>query len=159
MREVKTRKRRSKLLIIPLSILLVFVFIAGFVFIWDAPARAELQNMVIADLDFSNLNDGTYTGEYRGTKNSVRDVAVEITVKSGNLTKIKVTEGAFAGGKENDEIKKGVTIADLFGKVIESQSLQVDAVSGATVTTNAHLKAIENALLKAQAKKQLTPAR
>ncbi len=153
MKEVTTRKRRSKLLIIPLSIVLVIVFIAGFVFIWDAPARAELQNMVIADLNFKNLNDGVYTGEYRGTKNSARDVAVEITVKSGTLTKITVTEGAFAGDKESNEIKKGVSIADFLGKVIESQSLQVDAVSGATLTTNAHLKAIENALLKAQAKK------
>ncbi|WP_368487958.1 FMN-binding protein [Clostridium sp. BJN0013] len=35
---------------------------------------------------------------------------------------------------------------DLFQKVIELQSLQVDIISGATLTSKAHLKALENAL-------------
>ncbi|NLJ39781.1 MAG: FMN-binding protein [Candidatus Atribacteria bacterium] len=36
----------------------------------------------------------------------------------------------------------------LFDQIIQKQSLQVDTVSNATVTCNAYLKAIENALLK-----------
>jgi len=119
---------------------------------WDAPARAELKNVVITDVNFEDLIDGVYTGEYRGTKNSLRDVTVEVTVASGTVTKIAVTEGAYAGGKARDEIAEGKSIVDLFGKVISSQSLHADAISGATLTTNAHLKATESALLKAQAK-------
>jgi uncharacterized protein with FMN-binding domain len=34
--------------------------------------------------------------------------------------------------------------------VIDAQSLQVDTISGATLTSKAYLKAVENALLKAQ---------
>lgn len=150
MSKVKKRKMRFWVLITLLSIILVIAFAGIFAVIWDAPARAELKNMVINEVNFGSLDDGVYTGEYRGTKNSLRDVAVEVTVESGVVTKIIVLDGAFAGDKGNTEIKKGITIEDLFGKVIDSQSLHVDAISGATLTTNAHLKAVENALLKAQ---------
>jgi uncharacterized protein with FMN-binding domain len=40
----------------------------------------------------------------------------------------------------------------LFRHVIESQSLQVDVISGATLTSKAHLKALENALEQAETK-------
>lgn len=47
---------------------------------------------------------------------------------------------------------KGISIGDLFRHVIESQSLQVDVISGATLTSKAHLKALENALEQAKRK-------
>jgi uncharacterized protein with FMN-binding domain len=150
MKEVKKRKRRLKMTVFLLSIVLVIVFIGIGAVIWDAPAREELKNTVIAEVNFRNLKDGVYTGEYRGTKNNLRDVAVEVTVEAGVVTKITVTEGAYAGDKGNDEIAKGFSIADLSEKVIESKSLHVDAISGATLTVNAYLEAVENALLKAQ---------
>jgi uncharacterized protein with FMN-binding domain len=43
-----------------------------------------------------------------------------------------------------------MTIEDLFKRVIDSDSLQVDAISGATLTSKAHLKALENALKQSQ---------
>lgn len=150
MREGKKRKIRFKLLLILLSIISVIVLAGAGAIIWDAPARAELKNVVISKVNFESLNDGVYTGEYRGTKNSFRDVSVEVTVKSGAVTKITVIDGANIGGKENAEIAEERSIADLFDKVVDSQSLQIDAISGATLTANAHLKAVENALLKAQ---------
>lgn len=150
MKEARKRKRGLKVLIIVSIIVFVLVLPGIIVFIVDAPARAELQNVVIADVNFGSLKDGVYTGEYRGTKNSFRDVAVEVTIESGDITKIIVTEGAYAGAKMSDEIKKGFSINNLFENVIDSKSLQADTVSGATVTVNAHIKAVENALLKAQ---------
>lgn len=152
MKEAKKRKRGSKVLIIVMSIVFVLLLLGIIVAIVDAPARAELKNVTIADVNFGSLKDGIYTGEYCGTKNSFRDVAVEVTIESGAITKITVTEGAYAGVKMSDEIKVELSINDLFEKVIESKSLQVDTVSGATVTVNAHIKAVENALLKAQGK-------
>lgn len=150
MKEVKKRKRRFTVLIVLLSIVFVIAFVGIAAVIWDAPARAELNNMVIDEVNFGNLKDGVYTGEYHGTKNNLRDVTVEVTVESGVVTKIIVTEGAYAGEKGSDEISKGISINDLFEKVMDSRTLQVDAISGATLTTNAHLKAIEGALKKAQ---------
>lgn len=150
MKEVKKRKRRFKVLIILLLIVFVIALAGISAVMWDAPARAELKNMVIAEVNFGNLNDGVYPGEYRGTNNSLRDAVVEVTVESGVVTKITVTKGAYSGGKGSAESTKENSIDDLFGMVIESQSLHVDAISGATLTTNAHLKAVESALLKAQ---------
>jgi uncharacterized protein with FMN-binding domain len=38
----------------------------------------------------------------------------------------------------------------LYDRVIEAQSLQVDTISGATLTSKAYLQCVENALLQAQ---------
>lgn len=67
---MKAVKRRNKVLIILLSIVLVIALAGIGAIMWDAPARAELKNMIIAEVNFRSLNDGVYTGEYRGTKNS-----------------------------------------------------------------------------------------
>jgi uncharacterized protein with FMN-binding domain len=39
---------------------------------------------------------------------------------------------------------------ELFSRVIRAQSLQVDLMSGAAITSKAYLKSVERALLKAQ---------
>ncbi len=130
---------------IVLSIIGVITIGLGGAVIFSAPGREELKNMVIGDVDFKKLNDGVYTGKYIGTKDSFRNAAVEVMVDSGAVTEIKITEGALAN-KQTTEIAKGLTINNLFDEVIKEQSLQVDVISGATLTCNAHLKAIENAL-------------
>lgn len=43
-----------------------------------------------------------------------------------------------------------MTIDNLFQRGLETESLQVDAISGAALTSKAHLKALENALKQAQ---------
>jgi uncharacterized protein with FMN-binding domain len=150
MQIVKKRKGKTKVWIVVLSIVVVLgVVLAGGI-ILTASARKELQNAVIAEVDFKKLKDGVYTGEYRSTKESYRNAAVEVTVSSGTVTEIRVTEGALAGDKQETEIKKGITINSLFDEVIKSQSLQVDVISGATLTSKAHLKALENALKQAE---------
>lgn len=150
MQSVKERKGKRKVWIVIGSIVGVIALIVAGTVVFTAPGRNELQNMVIADVDFKKLQDGVYTGAYRGTKDSFRNAAVEVTVASGAVTKIRVTEGSLAGDKQRTEIRKGRTINDLFDEVIKSQSLQqVDVISGATLTSKAHLKAVENALEQA----------
>ena len=58
--------------------------------------------------------------------------------------------GALANEKQSTDIRGGETIGDLFARVMEQKTLQVDAISGATITNKTHLKALENALIKAQ---------
>jgi uncharacterized protein with FMN-binding domain len=130
----------------------VIVLGVAAVVVLTTPGRNELKNMVIADVDFNKFQDGVYTGAYRGTKDSFRNTAVEVNVESGIVTKIRVTEGELAGDKQTAEIRRGFTINDLFDKVIKCQSLQVDVISGATLTSKAHLKAVENALEQAEVK-------
>lgn len=138
--------------IVLLSIAGIIVLGLAGAIVFTAPGRNELQNMVIADIDFSRLRDGVYTGAYRGSRDSFRNAAVEVTVAGGEVKEIKVTGGALAGAKQTSEIKPGRSINSLFDEVVEAQSLQVDAISGATLTSNAHLKAVENALTQAESK-------
>lgn len=152
MKARKNRKGIVKVLIALLTIFIVIALIGIGAVIWDAPARAEIKKIIINEVDFTNLKDGVYTGEFHGTKNRIRDTTIEVTVESGAVTKISVTEGRYAGDKASEEIAEGYTLNDLFKKVIDSRTLEVDAVSGATLTTNVYLKSIENALQKAQAK-------
>jgi len=152
MQTVKKRKGKIRVWIVILSIVGVIALGMAGAVVLTAPGRNELQNMVIADVDFKKLRDGIYTGAYHGTKDNFRDAAVEVTVASGAVTKIRVTGGVLAGDKQTTEIRKGLTISNLFDEVIKSQSLQVDVISGATLTSKAHLKAVENALKQAEIK-------
>ena len=119
-------------------------------FLADAPQRQELQTLIIGNVDFTNLQDGIYIGEYKGTKGSLRDVSIEVTISGSKISNIKILKGALNSHGNPSELTGGITIEDLFQHVIESENLQVDAISGATLTSKAHLKALENALRKAQ---------
>jgi len=152
MRNVKKRKGIRKVWIVILSIIGVIALGAMGAIAWTTPGRKELQNIIISDVDFRRLRDGVYKGAYRGTKDSFRNTEVEVTVASGTVTRIKVVGGALANEKQMTEIRKGLSINNLFGEVIKSQSLKVDVISGATLTCKAHLKAVENALKKAENK-------
>ena len=61
-----------------------------------------------------------------------------VTVLARKVTAIKLLE--------HSENQPAASADELFGRVIKSQSLQVGSTSGATLTSKAYLKAIENAL-------------
>lgn len=94
----------------------------------------QVQQIEIEDIHFNNILDGTYVGKYSITPVSVQ---TEVTVHHHQITKIKILK------HDNDLGKSAENIVD---DVIEKQSLKVDAVSGATVSSQRILKSIENAL-------------
>jgi uncharacterized protein with FMN-binding domain len=61
-----------------------------------------------------------------------------VTVASGKVTGIEILRDVW--------FRKPELTEQVVSDVIKSQSLEVDIVSGATVTTRAYLKAVENAL-------------
>jgi uncharacterized protein with FMN-binding domain len=105
----------------------------------------EAKNIPITAIDFSKLNDGTYIGEYEGGMYKWRATKVNVRIDSGTVKNIKLIGSSDPGAKNTDQWL-------LFDRVIKAQSLQVDAVSGATLTSKAYLKAVENALVKAEKK-------
>lgn len=119
-------------------------------FLADAPERQELQALTIGNVDFTRLRDGIYAGEYAGTKGSSRNATVQVTVSDAKITKIIVLKGALDSNGKPVKLTGEMTINDLFQKVLETESLQVDTISGATLTSKAHLKALEFALKQAQ---------
>jgi len=102
----------------------------------------ESQNVVIENIDFKNLKDGTYIGVFNEGLNSLRKNEVKVTILDGAVTDIELLSSAENRPTEfNDEI---------YGRVLKKQSLQVDVISGATITSKAYLKAIENALIQSK---------
>lgn len=132
-----------------LIILGVLVAAMGTMILATEPGRRELKEMTFPSTAFSGLKQGTYTGEYKGAKDSFRNEKVQVTVSDGKVSDIKVLEGSVLKDGKPVELRGGLTIDDLSGRVIQNQSLHVDVISGATLNSNAHLKAVEKALAQA----------
>jgi uncharacterized protein with FMN-binding domain len=66
----------------------------------------------------------------------------DLTVKNGQVAGIQLAGSKDPGGSFDYKM--------LYDRVIAAQSLQVDTISGATLTSKAYLQCIENALLQAQ---------
>ena len=115
--------------------------------------------------DLTKIADGTYTGTAVADSNDPAaggnewevdsyEVKVTVQVASGKITSVKVSDetyGALTGESgdyldkaENGNARKHVTgMAD---KIVEANGTSVDAVSTATVSSNAIKAAVDNAL-------------
>jgi len=91
-------------------------------------------------LESGSWTDGTYTETAEG-KNGNFDVTVEIV--DGKLDSIMI------GDNTETPDRGGVAIEQLPGEIVKSQSIEVDAVSGATVTSNAIKDAVARCLERA----------
>ena len=104
----------------------------------------EAASLPIGNVDISRLRDGVFVGEYEGGMYRWRMNKVQVTIKSGKLTDIKLLDSASKNKSLN-------TMYDpLYASVIKAQSLEVDTVSGATLDSKAFLKGVEIALEKAE---------
>ena len=93
--------------------------------------------------------DGTYTpGTYTATaKGKIADITVEVTFTENAIADVKVV-----AHNETLGLGYGVSTApiDMFpGQIVENQTLAVDAVTNATVTGNAILAAVADAVNQA----------
>lgn len=93
----------------------------------------------IGSVDLSKVEDGVYKGDYNSGRFSNE---VSVTVKDHKITNIEVVKDVA--------ISKPEVTKELFDNVIENQNVDVDTVSGATVTSKAYLEAIKNALTGAK---------
>ena len=146
----KPKRKRRIGWMITLMVLLILSGVGTAAILADAPARNEIQALEIGHVDFANLKDGVFTGKFEGMKGSSRNATVMVTIQDGEISDIRVTKGAVDESGAPVELTSGVTISDLFQRVLDSQSMQVDGISGATLTSKTHLKALESALLQAQ---------
>lgn len=146
------RKGKIRVWIVALVILGVIAVVLVGGILSSASGRREVQELTIDAVDFKKLRDGTYVGEYSGTKDHSRDTKVQVIISEDKISDIKILKGALDKEGKPAELTGGLSIGDLFDNVIKSQSLQVDAISGATLTSKVHLKALENALEQSQTK-------
>ena len=87
-----------------------------------------------------SLTDGLYTGE--ATHGPVSVIA-EVTIQNKRIIKIDLIKHRNWKGKPAEKVVV---------RIIEEQSTNVDAVSGATISSIAIMNAVEDAIQKAQKK-------
>ena len=124
-------KKRKKVLIIALGVFLTAA--AGFALFLSI--GLGLKDAPVRPVDISKLPDGTYAGELKGSRFANR---LEARVSGGKITDIRITDDMAV------EIP-GVS-SQIFSQVMQNRLLQADCVSGATVSSKAYLKALEDAL-------------
>ena len=96
------------------------------------PAQSEDSEVVKG-----SFTDGTYTGEGQGNNGPIK---VEVIVKDGSITEINVLEQA-----ETANIYAGAA-EQFIPELIRTQNLDLDAVSGATNSSNGIREAVKDAL-------------
>jgi uncharacterized protein with FMN-binding domain len=127
-------------------LILVVLLAIGAAIGWSFLAREhrEARSLPLNAVNFDKLkNDGVYHGLYEGGMYGWRYNECDVTVKDGRVTAIQLVGGIDPGAANTDRQM-------LYERVIEAQSLQVDTISGATLTSKGWLQCIENALIQAQ---------
>ncbi len=117
----------------------VAIVLAVFFIIIAAVAYIRLTNEIsrlpIAAIDLEQIDDGTYAGEY---DTGIIKAQVKVEVKDHKIVAVEIVEHISGWGGE------AVNITD---RIVAAQSLQVDTISGATLSSKVILKAVEDALL------------
>lgn len=124
-------KKNKKVLII-LGCVVVTPILVYFGF--DLYAKYASSKVSYEKLDLSRIDDGMYEGSYHITPVVVK---VRVHIMSSKITDIEIVEHQTGLGE------KAESIVD---SIIKEQDINVDCVSGATVSSNTILKAVENAL-------------
>lgn len=120
-----------------LTLFVAFVLLSAGGMFYLSRGLESGSGLAVNAVELSSLDDGTYKGQYKAGRWSN---IVDVTVKDHKIIKIDVVKDVL--------FKRPEVTKDLFERVISRQNTDVDVVSGATVTSKAYLKSIENALKK-----------
>lgn len=93
----------------------------------------SLSPMAMAE----SFTDGTYTGSGKGMMGNIE---VSVTVEGGKITAVEVTSQSETAGISDPALE---TIPQA---IVDAQSWEVDAVAGATFTSNGIMEAVKNAI-------------
>lgn len=116
----------------------------------DSPAETDAVTTDMAETDASTedtegavtaMTPGTYTIEIDGYADE--PMVVDVTLTENSIESIEVVSHAETDGIGTNAIE------ELPDTIVDTQSLSVDAVSGATVTSNAIIEAVREAISEA----------
>lgn len=131
----------KKLIIAAVSIIVLFGVAYITKYFFNIMKYKTIVNEVsISKVDLSKVPDGSFTGSFDAIFVGAK---VNVVVQNHKIVDIKLINHKNERGKKAEVIPKSV---------IQAQSLQVDAVSGATNSSKVILKAIENALISGEKK-------
>ena len=112
----------------------VFIVLVGIMAIATFNGMGYVRKMTINPVDLSKIDDGAHAGSFTKGRFSY---SVEVAVKDHKIQAVKSTGSGQAMNAVMEEI---------FARIVQDQTVVVDTVSGATLTTRAVSKAVENAL-------------
>lgn len=119
----------SKILITIGIVLAILLFVIIITLLTKKPIDLEISNV-----DITTISDGVYTGS---ADNGMVRATVSVEVNNGEIQNILILEHERLLGKPAEKI---------IDSIIAQQSLEVDAISSATYSSDTLRKAVENAL-------------
>jgi len=114
------------------KIVLILLIILSFI-----GCSTAYKNITAQMPDLTQFNDGVYRGVYDLSGTPVK-VTLDVNIENNKISNIEIIQH-----RRSPFGKKAENIIE---HIIERQSLDIDAVSGATASSISILKAIENAL-------------
>lgn len=102
--------------------------------------KSDVLELSFERIDLLQISDGTYTGKYDNFRWSTQ---VDVEILDHKIVEIKPTK--IQSGRDS-------LVKDLTNQIVMQQRSDVDAISGATASSNAFLKAVEIALKSAKVK-------
>ena len=121
--------RRIMIILVVVILLVVCVKVGA-----DFLTKRTLKKVKINEVPISQVADGKYVGEAQIKPVSAK---VNVQVENGKITNIEIKDHMTGLGKNGEKI---------IDQIINKQSLDVDAISGATQSSVTITKAVENAL-------------
>lgn len=121
--------RRIMIILVVVILLVVCVKVGA-----DFLTKRTLKKVKINEVPISQVADGDYVGEAQIKPVSAK---VNVQVENRKITDIEIKDHMTGLGKNGEKI---------IDQIINKQSLDVDAISGATQSSVTITKAVENAL-------------
>ncbi len=100
--------------------------------------QLKARKLSSKDIDINNVKNGIYTGS---ADNKLVKATVSVEVNNGKIQNINILKHDHLLGKPAEKITTSI---------IKQQSLDVDAITSATYSSNTIRKAVENALRKGE---------
>lgn len=126
--------KKNKKVFLIIFIVVLLLFFTGKIVIRNMVRN--VQHISVSMPDLSVMQDGNYIGEYSISPVYVK---VEVSINNHQITDIVILQHGNGLGSAAESI---------VNDVMKKQSLDIDAVSGATVSSKCILKAVENAIEK-----------
>lgn len=130
-RNVKRQIKQKTVAMILVPLIAIGIVIATI----NAMNLNKIRNMPIKNINITKVSDGIYKGEAQAGNYTYK---VRVTVENHKIVNIE--------GLDNRKSPYVTYAEGVFTKIIKQQKIDVDAITGATTTSKAFMKAVENAL-------------
>ena len=114
------------------------------------PADAPAAPLAVADATTAANPQGRYVdGTYKGVSANAYYGRVQIAavIRNGQITNVKILQ--YPNDRRTSRYINSQALPMLMQETIQAQSAQIDAVSGATLTSGAFMQSLDSALAKA----------